>query len=55
MPLPIARTIVSRYDRMLRRQFVDRGNSHGIETMRNLLVEFQRAKVTPGRLIVDRG
>ena len=47
--------VVSRYDRMLWRHFVYRGNRHGIGTMRNLLVELQRAKVAPGLLIVDRG
>ncbi len=47
--------VVSRYDRMLWRHFVYRGNRHGIGTMRNLLVELQRARVTPGLLIVDRG
>lgn len=47
--------VVSRRDRMLWRQFVYRGNPHGIGTMRNLLVEFQRAGVRPGLLIVDRG
>ena len=47
--------VVSRHDRMLWRHFVYRGNRHGIGTMRNLLVELQRAKVPPGFLIVDRG
>ena len=47
--------VVSRHDRMLWRHFVYRGNRHGIGTMRNLLVELQRAKVRPGLLIVDRG
>jgi transposase len=47
--------VVSRHDRMLWRQFVYRGNRHGIGTMRNLLVEFQRAGVRPGLLVVDRG
>ncbi|MGI0071287.1 MAG: IS1634 family transposase [Thermoplasmata archaeon] len=47
--------VVSRHDRMLWRHFVYRGNRHGAGTMRNLLVELQRAKVPPGLLIVDRG
>jgi hypothetical protein len=47
--------VVSRHDRMLWRHFVYRGNRHGIGTMRNLLVELERAKVVPGLLIVDRG
>jgi Transposase DDE domain len=47
--------VVSRHDRMLWRHFVYRGNRHGVGTMRNLLVELQRAKVVPGLLIVDRG
>ncbi|MGI0128695.1 MAG: IS1634 family transposase [Thermoplasmata archaeon] len=47
--------VVSRHDRMLWRHFVYRGHRHGIGTMRNLLVELQRAKVPPGLLIVDRG
>ncbi|MBF6558571.1 MAG: hypothetical protein IVW52_20980, partial [Acidimicrobiales bacterium] len=47
--------VISRHDRMLWRHFVYRGNRHGIGTMRNLLVELQRAKVTPGLLVVDRG
>jgi len=36
------------------RQYVYRGNRHGIGTIRNLLVEFQRAGVRPGLLIVAR-
>ena len=47
--------VVSRHDRMLWRHFPYRGNRPGIGTMRNLLVELQRAKVPPGLLIVDRG
>ena len=47
--------VVSRYDRMLWRHFVYRGQRHGIGTMRNLLVELQQAKIAPGLLIVDRG
>ncbi len=47
--------VVSRHDRMLWRHFLYRGNRHGIGTMRNLLVELQRANVRPGLLIVDRG
>jgi len=42
--------IVSRRDRILWRQYVYRGNRHGIGTIRNLLVEFQRAGVRPGLL-----
>lgn len=47
--------VVSRRDRMLWRHFVYRGQRNGIGTMRNLLVELQRAKIAPGLLIVDRG
>lgn len=49
------RAVVIRHDRMLWRHFVYRRNRHGIGTIRNLLVERQRANVRPRLLIVDRG
>ena len=47
--------VVSRHDHAPIFQFVYKGNRNGGSTVRNLLVELQRAQIPPGLLIADRG